>query len=1020
MSVISQRPQLASDQILHALQVEYGIEATDAEPLPGERDQNVLVTDATGGRFVVKICNPTEPTAFLIAQNQAMRRVEDACNCAPRLILTRDGSQLCQRQVEERTYTLRVVSFLSGVPLAELKRPGARLLLDLGNKLGHVVSALQGFDAEVLHRDFDWNLKSATRVVRQYRGLVAGNDARSFLDQVLPRIEDTLENHEADLPQAAIHNDANDHNVIVSPEFDTRGERRVVGIIDFGDLAWSYRVAELAVAMAYVVCRRTDWLTAACELTAGFHAVTPLEDVELRCVWDLVLLRLCLSICMSAQQQQDRPDDAYLSVSQEPIRRVIGELTAVSPRFCEYRLRAACGKLAHPRERVVRDWITANRRKLHPVMGVALTSENSTTIDLSVDRDEIPEVPPFSAGNQSPALSDKIHDSLGGADPCFSIGRYNEARMIYSAGQFAEGNREVDPRRTIHLGVDVSSPAGTTVRAPLDGTVVVSEFRGLRQDYGGLVIVRHETSEGDEFFSLFGHLSRSSVDKVCVGTHVTGGAAIGQLGDHSENGGWEPHLHFQLILDLVQLDGSFPGVAVPSERAVWTSLSPNPSFLLGCGDELATECDAMPQNQVAAARRQSVGAGLSVSYRDPLTIVRGAMQYLWDDEGRKYLDAYNNVPHVGHCHPRVVEAAARQMSKLNTNTRYLNRLLSDYAERICETLPDPLSVCYFVNSASEANELALRLARAATGRKGVAVQESAYHGHTTSLIDVSPYKHAGPGGEGAAPWVHAVPLPDVYRGRHRGPDAGVNFASDAAQMMRHACDGPHPFGAWLAETCPSVAGQIIPPLDYLKNVYQSVREAGAVAIADEVQTGFGRMGHWFWAFEMFGVVPDMVVMGKPMGNGHPIAAVATTTEIAEAFDNGMEFFSTFGGNTVSCAVGLAVLDVLRDEALPERAVATGAYLKQGFLQLQQQYEWIGDVRGAGLFWGLELVRDRNTLEPAAGEASFIANRLRHRGVLLGTDGPLHNVLKVRPPMQFNQQDATTLIELLGETLAELK
>ena len=328
------------------------------------------------------------------------------------------------------------------------------------------------------------------------------------------------------------------------------------------------------------------------------------------------------------------------------------------------------------------------------------------------------------------------------------------------------------------------------------------------------------------------------------------------------------------------------------------------------------------------------------------------MQYLYDESGRRYLDAYNNVPHVGHSHPRVVQAAIEQMLVLNTNTRYLHDGLAQFAERLVATLPEPLAVCYFVNSGSEANELALRLARAHTRRRDVIVLDAAYHGNTTTLIDISPYKFNGPGGDGAPPWVHVLPLPDTYRGRFKkdDPRAGEKYAEFARQARNPA--------AFIAESAPSVGGQIILPERYLASVYAIVRAAGGVCIADEVQTAYGRMGTHFYAFEAQGVVPDVVVLGKPIGNGYPLGAVVTTREIAASFDNGMEFFSTFGGSTVSCAAGLAVLDVVQEERLQDHAREVGDELLAGLRGLAKRHPLIGDVRGSGLFLGVELVTSR--------------------------------------------------------------
>jgi 4-aminobutyrate aminotransferase-like enzyme len=404
------------------------------------------------------------------------------------------------------------------------------------------------------------------------------------------------------------------------------------------------------------------------------------------------------------------------------------------------------------------------------------------------------------------------------------------------------------------------------------------------------------------------------------------------------------------------------------------------------------------KEETLAARRRLLGRNLSVAYRNPVKIVRGEMQYLFDDEGRRYLDAYNNVAHVGHCHPRIVAAGVEQMRTLNTNTRYLHDLIVRYAEQLTATLPEPLSVCYFVNSGSEANELALRLARAHTKARDLIVLEHAYHGNTTTLIDISPYKHDGPGGSGAPSWVHKV----AWDRTHHVADVVARVRTEGTT-----------FCGFIAESMPSVAGQIVLPKDYLKEVYTIVRTAGGVCIADEVQTGYGRIGTHFWAFEHYGVVPDIVALGKPIGNGHPIGAVITTPEIAESFNNGMEVFSTFGGNTVSCAIGLTVLAVVQEEQLQSHAFAVGNHLLGGLKELQRKHDIIREVRGSGLFLGVELVKDG---EPATTFAGNIVNRMRDEGILLGTDGPDHNVLKIRPPMPFSHTDADFLLAVLGRAI----
>jgi 4-aminobutyrate aminotransferase-like enzyme len=409
-------------------------------------------------------------------------------------------------------------------------------------------------------------------------------------------------------------------------------------------------------------------------------------------------------------------------------------------------------------------------------------------------------------------------------------------------------------------------------------------------------------------------------------------------------------------------------------------------------------------DSILEKRRRLLGRNLSVAYKKPLNIVRGSMQYLYDDEGRRYLDAYNNVAHVGHCHPRVVAAGQRQMELLNTNTRYLSETILNCAEAVIATLPTPLSVCFFVNSGSEANELALRLARAHTKARELIVLDRAYHGHTTTLTDISPYKHDGPGGDGPPSWVHKAPLPK-----------DANDAEHVAEICRQL---RLPLCGFMAESVLSVGGHVLLPQGYLAKVYEVVRQSGGVCIADEVQTGYGRLGTHFWSFEEHGVVPDIVVLGKPIGNGHPIGATVTTPAIAESFNNGMEFFSTFGGNNVSCAIGLEVLKVVHEEKLQNNALRVGEKLLEGLRELQKQYDIIGDVRGSGFFLGAELVRSRDTFEPATSEADRIVNRMRDEGILIGADGPFHNVLKIRPPMPFSETDADRLITTLQAVLEE--
>ncbi|XP_049839811.1 5-phosphohydroxy-L-lysine phospho-lyase-like [Schistocerca gregaria] len=438
--------------------------------------------------------------------------------------------------------------------------------------------------------------------------------------------------------------------------------------------------------------------------------------------------------------------------------------------------------------------------------------------------------------------------------------------------------------------------------------------------------------------------------------------------------------------------------------------------------------EQIPKEETIRLRKRHVGQSCKLFYRaDPLKIVRAEGQYMYDEKGGQYLDCINNVAHVGHCHPAVVRAACDQLSLLNTNNRFLHDSLVLCAQKLTSLLPEPLQVCFLVNSGSEANDLALRLARTHTGNHDVITVDHAYHGHLSSLIDISPYKFNKPGGQGKPEWVHVAPCPDVYRGKYRdvdypGEDMGKKYAGDVKEICRKIRDDGRSVCAFFIESLISCGGQIIPPQNYLREAFRHVREAGGVCVADEVQVGFGRVGKHWWGFQLQGddVIPDIVTLGKPMGNGHPVAAVVTTREIAQSFQNtGIEYFNTYGGNPVSCAVANAVMDVLERENLREHATRVGNHLLNLMRQLANKHHIIGDVRGVGLFVGVELVRDRETREPATAEAQHVISRLKEECVLLSADGPDRNVLKFKPPMVFSQKNADHVARILDEVLSEL-
>ena len=997
----------------------YGLAAT-ATALPGEYDCNFHLRAGDGREFVLKCMHPARETAFIDMQCSALTHL--AANAPklplPRVLETLNGSLHTQiRDAGGQSRIIWMLRFLPGETLAKTNPHSPELLADLGQFLGEMDMALAAFDHAGAHRELKWD-SSRAGWIRDHLLEIGDPQRRALVEYFVSRYAQQVAPVRGSLRSGVIYGDANDHNVLVSPPWPQ--PRRIAGVIDFGDMHHGWIVSELAIAAAYAILGKEEPLSAIREIARGFHRACPLEEIEIAALFALIGMRLAVSVVNSALQKMQKPDDPYVVISESPAWEALARLARIHPRFAHYSIREACGLSPLPNAGRVAQGLRAQERAGASVIEADLRKAPLLAFDLSVGSTLLGADP---ANAEAHTLTRTLFSKLEAAHAAVGIGGYDEARLLYSSSLFGSGAAGTEERRTIHLGLDLFVESGTAVHAPLGGTVHLLAENTAELDYGPLVILRHVTPSedsggGEEFFTLYGHLTRETLQELRPGQTILQGEVFARVGAIHENGGWPPHLHLQIILDLLDRGAQFPGVARASERAVWTSLSPDPNLLLGIP---AAKIPALePSTDDAILRRgKLLGPSLSLSYRKPLKMVRGWRQYLYDETGRAYLDVYNNVPLVGHSHPRVVQAAREQLALLNTNTRYLHENILRYAERLTALLPGPLQVCFIVNSGSEANELALRLAKTRTRCEDVIVLEHAYHGHTNTLIDISPYKFNGPGGSGKKPWVHVAPLADDYRGRHRRGEA--NLGGKYAQHVDEICrelrkNEKRP--AFIAETLPSVGGQIVFPPEYLAEAYRYVRAAGGVCIADEVQVGFGRLGTHFWGFETQGVVPDIVVFGKPIGNGFPLAAVVTTREIAESFKNGMEFFSTFGGNPVSCAVGLAVLEVVQEEKLQQNALQVGSGWIAALTELQQRFPVIGDVRGSGLFLGLDLVLSCESRAPAPQQASYVVNRLREEGILAGTDGPHHNVIKLRPPLIFSERDAGIFCQTFETILRE--
>jgi 4-aminobutyrate aminotransferase-like enzyme/Ser/Thr protein kinase RdoA (MazF antagonist) len=1014
VSIRFQLPDFTQQDAVQLAHEWFGIRAT-ARPLPSERDQNFYLQAADGREYVLKIANATERRELLELQNELLAHLarEASPLALPRVCLSVSGEAIVAiKDKNGAPHLLRLLTWVPGKLLAHVRPHTPELLRSLGRVLGVMDRALQNFTHPAAQRELKWDLKRASWI-REYLHYLAQPERRAIIERLLAQYETQVVPVLSSLRESVIYNDANDYNVIVSNDDPHR--RQVVGLIDYGDALYSHTIGNLAIAAAYAMLGKADPLAAAAQVVAGYHAEVPLTEAELAALFPLICTRLAVSVTNSAYQQQVEPDNEYLVISEKPAWTLLEKLAGLNAQFAHYTLRQACGLPACPAAPAVVEWLRSNAEQTGRIVEPDLKTAKTVIFDLSIGSLDISN--PAEAANTA-LFTRKLFDQMREAGAVVGIGRYNEARGLYTSELFKREGNEGPEWRTVHLGLDLFMEAGSPVFAPLDGVVHSFRNNAGELNYGPTIILQH-TFGAVTFHTLYGHLSEDSLAGLSEGLPIRRGTRLGSIGDYPINGNWPPHLHFQLITDLLGYSGDFPGVALPGERAVWLSISPDPNLMAGIPEDFL-HSDDMSSAEIIASRRQHLGPNLSLSYQQPLKIVRGWMQYLYDENGRAYLDAVNNVPHVGHCHPRVVKAGQRQMAVLNTNTRYLHENLARYVERLCATLPEPLRVCFLVNSGSEANELALRLARTHTRSKETIVVEVGYHGNTTSLIEISPYKHDGPGGSGPPPFVHKAPMPDTYRGPYRRDDlqAGLKYAQAVAEIIERIGAQGSQLSAFICESMLSCGGQIVLPDGYLSEVYRLVRAAGGVCIADEVQTGFGRAGSHFHAFETQQVIPDIVTLGKPIGNGHPLGAVITTPEIAASFNNGMEYFNTFGGNPVSCAIGLAVLDVIADEGLQQNAQRVGNHLMNELRELINRHPLIGDVRGQGLFIGLELVLDRATLAPAPQQASYIANRLKERGILISTDGPFHNVLKIKPPLVFTEADADYFVSALDLILNE--
>ena len=948
----------------------FGLEGA-ASPLGSNQETNLRIDGADGRTYVLKIANPAFGPHVLDLQNKAMRHVARAGTGlkVPVPIDALDGADLVRVPIRGKDHHVRLLSFVDGEMFSDAEYLGDETLGRFGGLVATLSKALASFDHMAADRALQYDNRHAARVVDRLAGSVVDPARRADASRLSARAWDALDPLAGDLRVQVVHADLADYNVVA--EKDIAGRLAPTGVIDFGDVVRSWLVADLATAITSLLVReRRSPLLDAAAVVAGFHAVTPLTEPEIAAVWPLIAARASVLATSVDDILATDPGNAYAREEQPLDWLILDRAASVPFPLAETALRQAVGLDAGTTAAAVARW-----RSQRPV--VDLPAE-APRLDLSVTTRLLPEATWTDRDAARAVLEAALVDGYAVAG--------SGAALPFVVRD------EPEEMPSVHLGADAFVPVGTEVRAPADGEVVGSG--------DGVVVLRSGVVD----------VTLAGLDPtVTAGASVAAGDVLGRvLRVPAEVNPLPAHVHVQLTPAGVPA----PDLVGPSLSAAWQALSPDASALLGVA---APDTSTMSADELVIRRNAVVARVQQHYYAHPPRIERGWRQHMIDISGRAYLDMVNNVAVLGHSHPSVTAAASRQFGLLNTNSRFSYAGMVTYAERIVELLPDPLDTVFFVNSGSEAVDLALRIVRCATGRKDTICLAGGYHGWSTATDEISTSLNDNPDSRDTRPpWVHVAPMPNVYRGEHRGPDAADRYAEAVRAILARLSNGPATF---VAEPMSGNAGGVEIPPGYLPQVYDAVRGAGGLVISDEVQIGYGRTGDHFWGFQMHGVVPDVVTMAKAAGNGHPIGFVVTRREIAEQFSSQGSFFSSVGGSPVSSAVGVAVLDALRDEDLQGNAARVGAHLSTRLAALAEKHPLIGYVHGRGLYQGVELVRDRETREPATAAAAAICERLRELGVIEHATGDYSNVLKVKPPLCITQSSADFFVDRLDEVLS---
>lgn len=960
------RPDVNAEDAASLLAAHYGLSGPVNE-LGSQQDRNYRI-DAAGGRFVLKICRAEYATVELEAQNAALRHIagQAAAPRVPKIIPAGNGADILFVTLRGEKYQIRLLDYIEGQPLTRRKHLPAVTVAALGALGGRLALALADFSHSGLSRDLQWDLRNAEAVVSHLLSAVKDADRKQRISTAMDAAMRRLDGLKPDLRQQAIHHDITDDNVVSLP--NASGQLIPDGVIDFGDVIHGWLAADLAVTCASLLHHADGDPLVVLPAIKAFHAVFPLNEAELRALWPLIVARAAVLVASSEQQLALDPDNSYVSGNIDHERQIFEVAVSVPSAVMEITILQAVGQMGDPGPAITGERLLPEI-DLSAIAVVALDTQSAL-----LDGVAWPQ----------PGLEDRLllAASLENATVSTRYGEYRLTRTVL---------RSSDPAETCAVHVDLRLPAGTSVSAPFGGILKLTD--------SGLILLGRDAA-----LHLSGIETLPGPDDF-----IHPGQPLGLVGGASGDTGV---LRVQLCRDKDILP---PPFVSPGQAAAWSILCPSPAKLLGF------DCDApAPQSAKLLSRRQSHFAKPQKNYYEtPPQIERGLREYMVDVEGRAYLDMVNNVSILGHGHPRLADAVHRQWQRLNTNSRFHYAAVAEFSERLAALAPEGLDTVFLVNSGSEANDLALRLARAASGARNMLCLLEGYHGWSVASDAVSTSIADNPQALTTRPdWVHPVMSPNTYRGPFRGAGSTAAYIEAVMPALEKLDRDGKGLAGFICECVYGNAGGIPLPPGYLKEIYAMVRARGGICIADEVQVGYGRLGHHFWGFEEQGVTPDIITVAKGMGNGHPLGAVVTTKAIADALEKEGYFFSSAGGSPVSSVVGMTVLDIMRDEKLQENARVVGDHLKRRLQALEQRFPIVGAVHGMGLYLGLEFVRDRETLSPATGETAAICDRLLQLGVIMQPTGDHLNVLKIKPPLCLSRESADFFADMLERVLSD--